>query len=182
MTIGTILDAAAHVLVAQGYEKSTTNRIAERAGYSVGTLYQYFNNKEDIFESLIEQEANKLISTLIDTPVQLSLRETLSSYNQHLHWIFRNDPVLFKAIDILLAGRFRAQREEGLEIAIASMTELLKRHTQEITEPDLAMAARVIVSATEGFAIGATAEFFLSPNFLPQLLKLQLAYLTSTLE
>jgi AcrR family transcriptional regulator len=48
-TIKTILGAAAQVLIEQGYEKATTNRIAECAGYSVGTLYQYFDHKEDIY-------------------------------------------------------------------------------------------------------------------------------------
>ena len=181
VTIRVILDAAAHVLVSHGYEKATTNRIADKAGYSVGTLYQYFENKEDIFEQLIEQEVSKLIATFQNTETDLSLRNTLSCYNQHLHSIFRNDPMLFSALVILLTGRFRAHRDNGVEIVITSMIALLEDHRREITEPDLALAARVIVSATEGFATGASADFFLSKSFLPQLLKLQLAYLTTNL-
>jgi AcrR family transcriptional regulator len=52
VTWNAILDAAAQVLLARGYEKATTDRIAERAGVSVGSVYEYFPNKESIFAAL----------------------------------------------------------------------------------------------------------------------------------
>lgn len=51
-TVDTILDAAARILVADGYGAFTTNRVAARAGVSIGSLYQYFPNKEAILGSL----------------------------------------------------------------------------------------------------------------------------------
>jgi AcrR family transcriptional regulator len=47
-TVEVILDAAALLLVDEGYEQTTTNRIAERAGVSIGSLYQYFPNREAV--------------------------------------------------------------------------------------------------------------------------------------
>jgi AcrR family transcriptional regulator len=47
-TVEVILDAAALLLVDEGYEQATTNRIAERAGVSIGSLYQYFPNRESV--------------------------------------------------------------------------------------------------------------------------------------
>jgi AcrR family transcriptional regulator len=41
-TVGVILEAAAHILEQQGFEGYTTNSIAERAGVSIGSLYQYY--------------------------------------------------------------------------------------------------------------------------------------------
>lgn len=51
-TYNAILDAAAQVLCTQGYDKASTNRIAERAGVSIGSLYEYFPSKEAVFCAL----------------------------------------------------------------------------------------------------------------------------------
>ena len=45
-TVDLILEAAAQILARHGEEGMTTNHIAERAGFSIGTLYQYFPNRE----------------------------------------------------------------------------------------------------------------------------------------
>lgn len=39
-TVAAIVDAAAHILVKHGYDAFTTNRVAEKAGVSIGSLYQ----------------------------------------------------------------------------------------------------------------------------------------------
>ena len=54
-TVDTILEAAAQVFTELGYAACTTNKIAERAGISIGSLYQYFPNKDAIIVSLTEQ-------------------------------------------------------------------------------------------------------------------------------
>ncbi len=45
-TVDVIREAAAHILKEYGIENFTTNRVAERAGVSIGSLYQYFSSKE----------------------------------------------------------------------------------------------------------------------------------------
>lgn len=55
-TVELILEASAQILVAGGEEGLTTNHIAERAGFSIGTLYQYFPNRESILDALIDRE------------------------------------------------------------------------------------------------------------------------------
>jgi AcrR family transcriptional regulator len=54
-TVDEILAAAAQVFEARGYAAGTTNRIAERAGVSIGTLYQYFPSKDAIAVALLER-------------------------------------------------------------------------------------------------------------------------------
>ncbi|HZT77280.1 MAG TPA: TetR/AcrR family transcriptional regulator [Vicinamibacterales bacterium] len=51
-TVEALLEAAADILVRHGYAKLTTNRIAERAGVNIASLYQYFPNKEAIVAEL----------------------------------------------------------------------------------------------------------------------------------
>ena len=54
--VATILDAAVQVLAKEGVQRFTTTRVAERAGFSVGSLYQYFPNKAAILFRLQSDE------------------------------------------------------------------------------------------------------------------------------
>jgi AcrR family transcriptional regulator len=60
-TVGVILEAAARVLEEQGFDGYTTNVVAERAGVSIGSLYQYFPNKDAMTVALIDRETAELI-------------------------------------------------------------------------------------------------------------------------
>ncbi|WP_280211259.1 TetR/AcrR family transcriptional regulator [Nocardia cyriacigeorgica] len=53
-TVDTLLEAAAQMFTREGLT-TTTNRIAERAGLSVGTLYQYFPNKHALLRAIAER-------------------------------------------------------------------------------------------------------------------------------
>jgi AcrR family transcriptional regulator len=54
-TVEAILEAARQVFAAHGYAGGTTNRIAQRAGVSIGSFYQYFPNKDAIVVALMER-------------------------------------------------------------------------------------------------------------------------------
>jgi AcrR family transcriptional regulator len=58
--IAQLLDAAASVFAEAGYEATTTNAIAARAGVSPGTLYQFFANKAAIAEALGTRYASQM--------------------------------------------------------------------------------------------------------------------------
>lgn len=51
-TVDAVLEAAAQLLIGQGYDRTSTNQIAERAGVSIGSLYEYFPGKEAIFAEI----------------------------------------------------------------------------------------------------------------------------------
>ena len=57
-----ILEAAARVFIRRGYASATTNRIAEAAGISVGSLYQYFPSKDAIAVELLRRYRETLIA------------------------------------------------------------------------------------------------------------------------
>jgi AcrR family transcriptional regulator len=61
-TVNAILEATVQVLEREGPEAATTTRIAEVAGVSVGTLYQYFSHRDAIFDALQEREFSKAIA------------------------------------------------------------------------------------------------------------------------
>ena len=60
--VDTILDAMARVLVERGYAKTNTNLVAEVAGISVGSLYQYFPNKDALIVALRERHVTHMLA------------------------------------------------------------------------------------------------------------------------
>jgi AcrR family transcriptional regulator len=54
--VATLLEAAAQVLETKGLEGFNTNAVAERAGVSVGSLYQYFPGKDALTIALMQRE------------------------------------------------------------------------------------------------------------------------------
>lgn len=61
-TVATILEASAQILEAGGLAAFTTNAVAERAGVSIGTLYQYFGDKTAILLRLAQQELDRALA------------------------------------------------------------------------------------------------------------------------
>ena len=177
-TIQTILDAAAQVLIAEGYSKATTNRIAEKSGFSVGTLYQYFDDKEDVYRELITHELGKVATAVHEARVHPSLRETLAANLSGILQVLGNDPLLVQALGQLIASPFHEIRAAIRADTVAGVIRLLEAHRDEIVVQDLQLAADTIVSATEGFAIYANAAAYPYQDLLEHGVRLQLAYLT----
>ena len=61
-----IFEASIRILNKQGLEGLTTNRIAEVAGVSIGTLYQYFSNKQEILAALGKREVDATIAKITE--------------------------------------------------------------------------------------------------------------------
>ena len=59
-TVDAIYEATIQVLLSEGAERLTTTRVAERAGVSVGTLYQYYPNKQSLLFAVLEGHMNKV--------------------------------------------------------------------------------------------------------------------------
>jgi AcrR family transcriptional regulator len=60
VTVQAICEATIQVLLSHGAERLTTTRVAERAGVSVGTLYQYYPNKRSLLFAVLENHLNKV--------------------------------------------------------------------------------------------------------------------------
>jgi AcrR family transcriptional regulator len=67
-TVEVVLEAAARILEARGFEGFNTNSIAERAGVSIGSFYQYFPNKDSLLAALMERESVPLLRELGELP------------------------------------------------------------------------------------------------------------------
>lgn len=86
VTVDAILIATARILTQFGYDKATTNRIAELAGVSIGSLYQYFPGKEALVTALAEQHVNTMmeiieskLKDLSNAPIKVVLHELVKA-------------------------------------------------------------------------------------------------------
>lgn len=64
VTVDAILDACAETLLSRGYDALTTNSISERAGVSIGTLYEYFPNREAVAAALTSRAFQRMIQAM----------------------------------------------------------------------------------------------------------------------
>jgi AcrR family transcriptional regulator len=63
-TVDAIIQATARVLVEDGYDRASTNRIAQAAGVSIGSLYQYFPSKEALVAALVETHVDRMMEVV----------------------------------------------------------------------------------------------------------------------
>ena len=151
-SVEVLIEASAQVLQERGYKGATTNRIAERAGVSVGTLYQYFNNKDEIFDALIEQEGFSYLLALeesipgIDVPLKQALRALLEAGYSHHRLVMGLRVVMRNLPSVVYAQRSRYLRRE-LHALVVRFLE--NRESLEEVD-DLSLAADVIIAQCEG--------------------------------
>jgi AcrR family transcriptional regulator len=89
VTVEAILSATTHILTENGYDQLTTNRVAERAGVSIGSLYQYFPNKEALIFALAEHHANEMVQLAQQHLAGLSVGEASLQENRTIPEVLR---------------------------------------------------------------------------------------------
>lgn len=180
-----LLQAAARVFSEHGYAAGTTNRIAEAAGHSIGSLYQYFPNKDAILVELATAHARAGVAAIerllnggslpdrLEDKIRLFVRAAIDNH--------RDDPALHRVLfeeaprpPELLDFLHTAERQ-----AIATAQTLLAADPQ-VTVTDVAMAARLVVTAIESlvhrFTTGDHPED--ADRFEDELVAMLVRYLT----
>ena len=153
LTVKSLLEATARILVREGYDKASTNRIAEVAGVSVGSLYQYFPSKEALVAALIDRHNQQIMQAVrgeladaVNLPMEQAVRKLVAvAVKAH-----RIDPKLHR---VLAEQIPRVGRLEKLETFnrqnYALFAAYLERHRDEINAVDLGLAAFVCVTSIE---------------------------------
>ncbi|WP_369639033.1 TetR/AcrR family transcriptional regulator, partial [Nocardia sp. JMUB6875] len=135
-----ILQAAAHVFAERGYAGGTTNHIAERAGLSVGSVYQYFPNKDAILRALMDDHLDagaQLLTDRIAAGLPPRLEDTLrlfvrTTIDHHL-----DNPRLHRVLfeEAPRAPSFLARLHEAENHLTALITHLFD-HYPEVQTPN----------------------------------------------
>jgi AcrR family transcriptional regulator len=78
-SVDAILEATIQVLISEGKERLTTTRVAQRAGVSIGTLYQYFPNKSALLQASLKRHLDEVTEA-----VERVCREQMANTLQHM--------------------------------------------------------------------------------------------------
>ena len=160
-TVDRILDTAARFFDERGYRGTTTNHVAEAAGVSVGSLYQYFPNKDALLTALALRHLDDALPALtelaarftedpVDTPtLARAIVEVSADLNpDDLHRLLRDAPH-----NDAVAERFA----EIEELSAAFLAEHLRRTGHDAAQAELRarMAVEIVDALVHGTAIGA---------------------------
>lgn len=154
-TVSIILEAAAHILEQHGFEGYTTNSIAERAGASIGSLYQYFPGKDAITIALIEQESALLLDAVVKAARMEDWADALRSMIRAAteHQLTR--PKLARLLDFEEARLpFPAHAVRVASTIHAAIVEVLKKRPERSSE-DIAVLASDILAITRALTDSA---------------------------
>src|SRR5436189_3017781 len=84
-TVDALIEATARILVREGFDKASTNRIAEVAGVSVGSLYQYYPGKEALVAAVIDRHNQDImrvvraaLAEVSSQPVETAVRRLVA--------------------------------------------------------------------------------------------------------
>lgn len=102
-TVSVILDAAIRVLDREGLDALTTSRVAEVAGVSVGTLYQYFAHREAIVDALQDRELERaaaMLERVLANQQHASDREVARAVLEELLKLYRAAPALHRVLAV----------------------------------------------------------------------------------
>jgi AcrR family transcriptional regulator len=102
-TVEAILEAARQVFAVQGYAGGTTNRIAQRAGVSIGSFYQYFPNKDAIVVALMERhmtETSAMYEQLMQhaDSADLEVEQIVRHFVTAMLTVYQKEPSYYRVI------------------------------------------------------------------------------------
>lgn len=155
-TVDALIEATARVLVREGFERASTNRIAAEAGASIGSLYQYFPTKEALVAAVIERHKNDMMEVLrralvrvAGMPLEQGVRELVAlMIDAH-----RVDPELHRVLVEQIPRIGRLAEVEGFDREVRELVRAyLEAHRAELRALDLDLAAFVCVSSVETLA------------------------------
>lgn len=159
-TIDTILQAAGQVFARHGYEGGTTDRIADHAGVSLGTVNEHFADKDAILVALVERHLDDALRAL--TPLLTDLvtqappvEDGVGRMMRALVDLHRTHPALHRVFfeEAPRPEPLRRRVDRTVEAAVSAVTGYLQRRP-EVRVPDLGVAAQLVVQVAESVTHG----------------------------
>jgi AcrR family transcriptional regulator len=172
-TVDAILDAVIRVLKREGVHAVTTNRIAEVAGVSIGSVYQYFPDKHAIFTALHQrhiEEIDRMIASRLLEHSQSSLDELMRAMVEGMVEAHTSDPELYELLLSEIPHRtdgtqeFAVRLHGAFRLALAARAhELKKNHNLDrmvfvVTHMVESLAHGAVLRRPPGLSLAAAKE------------------------
>ena len=161
-TVEAILTAAAHILEREGFEAATTNRVAVKAGVSIGSLYQYFPNKESLVRALNDRHTHELLELLRKRFVEVRekpLEDSVKAIVQAMVEVHRVNPALHRVLVNVVPSIGALAETRVVEDAVATLlSQFLKARAAELRPLNPNLAAFMLVHAVEALTHAAVLE------------------------
>jgi AcrR family transcriptional regulator len=158
-TVDALLEATARVLMKEGYDRASTNKIAAVAGVSIGSLYQYFPSKEALVAAVIDRHTQQVSQVIRNALVKVAARPIEVAACAFVSVAIDAHRVNPKLHGVLAEQIPRIGRLENVEAinreAYALVRGYLEAHRDEIDVADPDVAAFVCVTAVEALTHAA---------------------------
>jgi Transcriptional regulator len=162
-TVATILDACSRLLISEGFYSITTDKIAKEAGVSIGSLYQFFGNKESVVLAVVRQlleEDKKLMSEGMRTVSPLPPEQRVPAMiNLAFDIIRRNSELRAKLTTI----QYYVADANYISDSLRFFTEIVRYNLPVIPGRDMEKVAYIVVNAFIGLVNTMNID---SPNFI----------------
>jgi AcrR family transcriptional regulator len=158
-TVDAMIEATARILVRDGFDRASTNRIACEAGVSVGSLYQYYPGKEALVAAVIERHNRDLMKVVRDAvaevaaqPIDIGVRKLVAAaIDAH-----RIDPRLHRVLAEQIPRTGALEDVEAFNRETFGLFRAyLEGHRDELRAVDLDLAAFVCVTSIEALTHSA---------------------------
>lgn len=184
-TVDAILSATAHILSREGLEKATTNHVAAKAGVSIGSLYQYFPNKESLIRALNDRHTREILALLTarfaevrEAPIPAAVRAIVQAMVE----VHRVDPALHRVL-VQATPAVGAQEETRKleEAAAALLVGFFQARAAELRPLDFELSAFLLVQSVEALTHAAVLEhpeLLEEDRFVEETTRMIVGYLT----
>lgn len=176
--------ATARILIRDGYDALTTNQVAEEAGASVGSLYQYFASKEALVAALLDDHIETTMRHMRSEAAQIFAMPVERATRRFIELMFEShciQPELHRVFADQLPRvgdftRIEASLEEGVQLVQA----YLEAHQRELVPQNHALSAFMLVSTVETLthrAVMSRTRKLDTPELIDEITRLVNAYL-----
>jgi AcrR family transcriptional regulator len=147
-TVEVILDATIRIFDEEGAEAASTSRVAEVAGVSVGTLYQYFGNRDAILDALQDREferAQAMMQRVLANPAGVSDHAIARSVIEELFRLYRAAPALHRVLAVEGLRVTPAERVQAFDARIVGAIKAFLVHAKPRIRREHVDAAAFVV-------------------------------------